>query len=130
MSNIIRVEHSKERPYLTLTVATIKALRNDLQALGLLVDLLARPDDWRVRPEALAKELGVSKASIYRILSRLIDYGYVKRLDETRRLSDGKFERRTHYTVYEDLTFNNVTETVSSSTNIYNLKIAGQEVPF
>lgn len=105
MANIIRVEHSRERPYLTISTATIRELRNDLQALGLLVDLLARPDDWRVRTDALAKETGMGRATISRVLSRLIDRGYVKRADIRRRAPDGSgrlYERRTVYTVFED----------------------------
>jgi DNA-binding MarR family transcriptional regulator len=105
VANIIRVEHSREKPYLTLSTATIRELRNDLQALGLLVDLLARPDDWRVRTDALAKDLGVGKTTVLKVLSRLIDRGYVKRADIRRRAPDGSgrlYERRTVYTVFED----------------------------
>jgi hypothetical protein len=101
MPSIIRVVHDRSRPYLQLSRETIKDARQDLAALGLLVDLLARPDDWKIAPRALADELGVSARTVYRLLGKLIGMRYVDRVDVTRRLADGKFERRCCYSVFE-----------------------------
>lgn len=101
MPNIITVRHDPQRPYVMIARAAIHGLGADLQALGLLVVLIGKPPDWRVRPDALARELGASRPTLYRVLARLIEAGYVKRFDVTRRLPDGRFERRTHYTVFE-----------------------------
>jgi DNA-binding MarR family transcriptional regulator len=121
VSSIIRVVH-KEKPFLMIDKATIADLKPDLQALGLLVVILAKADDWQVRPEELARELGVTARSVYRIISRLIDARYIVRIDETRRKEDGRFDRRTCYTVYEDRSM--------APKPMQDTRISGREVPF
>jgi predicted transcriptional regulator len=126
--NIIRVVH-KERPFLMIDKETIGVLAYDLQALGLLVVILAKPDDWRVRPEQLARELKASKRSVYRVLSRLIASGYVVRDDITRRCENGTFERRCCYTVYEDKCM--VPKLMDPLRDrAYDTRIEGMGVPF
>jgi hypothetical protein len=102
VQTIIRVEHSKNRPYLVTSKTTISELRDDWQALGMLTVLLAKPDEWRLRPEQLGKECGISESTVDRVLRRLIERGYVKCIDITRRLDHGHFKRHTHYVVFED----------------------------
>ena len=105
---------------------TIRDLASDLPALGLLVVILSKPDDWRVRPEQMAKELKASRSKTYRLLDRLIDAGYVERIDSTRRLPNGTFERRTCYTVYEDKHM----RPRESTDRAFDTHIDGMEVPF
>ena len=124
MPCIIRVVHN-ERPFLMIDKETIRDLACDLQALGLLVVILAKHDDWRVRPEQLATEIGVTARSVYRVLARLIQAGYVSRIDETRRVGGGRFERRTCYIIYEDRRM--LAKPVEAR---FDTRIAGQEVPF
>ena len=128
MPRIIRVVH-KERPFLMIDKETIRDLAPDLQALGLLVVLLAKPDDWRIRPEQLAQELKASKRSVYRVLSRLITSGFVVREDLIRRLENGTFERRCCYTVYEDRHMVAKIRDHAEGRE-YDTRIDGKEVPF
>jgi predicted transcriptional regulator len=67
----------------------------------LLVFLLDKPDNWRIRPEAMAKELNVGVATVYRILDRLITSGYVHR-EVIRRNKNGTYQCGALYTVFED----------------------------
>jgi DNA-binding transcriptional MocR family regulator len=74
----------------------------DLQAKGLLVFMLDKPDNWMVRPRELAKELRVSKNTVYRVLEKLIGSHYVRRTDLRRRKPDGTFEQASLYDVFEN----------------------------
>jgi Fe2+ or Zn2+ uptake regulation protein len=101
MQSIIRVDHSKENPFLLVCRKTVRDMKLDLQAKGLLVFLLDKPDNWRIRPEAMAKELNVGVATVYRILDRLITSGYVHR-EVIRRNKNGTYQCGALYTVFED----------------------------
>jgi predicted transcriptional regulator len=125
--NIIRVVH-KGRPFLMIDKETIYDLASDLQALGLLVVILAKPDDWRVRPEQLAHELKTSKRSVYRVLSRLIALGYVMREDNRRRRENGTIERRCSYTIFEDRRMAAMMHHPRDPA--YDTRLDGKEVPF
>jgi DNA-binding MarR family transcriptional regulator len=98
---IIRVEHNKSNPYVQISRNTLLDCRLDLQAKGFLAFVLGKPDDWRIRPEALAKELRVSRASIYRIIERMIKAGYIHR-EIMRSKLDGRFVAGSIYIVLED----------------------------
>jgi Mn-dependent DtxR family transcriptional regulator len=64
--------------------------------------LLAKPDDWRIRPKQLADECGVHFTTIYDLLTKLIKAGYVKRDTIIRQKPNGTFDSGSIYTVYED----------------------------
>ena len=98
--NIIRVDHSKENPYLQLSRKTIRDVSIDLQAKGLLIYLLDKPNNWRIRPLALAKELNIGKDIVYRILNRLIAAGYIHR-NVIKRNHEGRFQSGAIYIVFE-----------------------------
>ena len=98
--NIIRVDHSKENPYLQVSKKTIRDVDLDLQSKGLLIFLLAKPDNWRIRPDALAKELGIGKTTVCYILNRLIKAGYVHRT-LVKRNDKGRFQIGALYIVFE-----------------------------
>jgi hypothetical protein len=105
MQSIVRVEHSKQRPYLTVSVETVRDCSISFEVRGFLLFLLAKADDWRIRPEALAKECDKHPSTIYRMLNKLIEAGYVKREDIKRRKGNGyqfSCEQVSFYTVYED----------------------------
>jgi DNA-binding MarR family transcriptional regulator len=131
MDNIIRVEHDRDRPYVMVSKDTARDLSSDLQALGLLVELLCKPDDWRILPVELGKELGIGRTTIYAILGRLIEAKYIKRIDVTRRKPHGHFERRTHYVVFETkaqaVMFTAKDEQVADAGDY---QVAGQVIPF
>jgi hypothetical protein len=102
MQSIIRVEHSKERPYLTVSTETVRDHEVSFEARGFLMFLLAKSDDWRVRPEQLATECGLHRSTIYRMLDVLIKAGYIQRETIVRHRADGTFDSGSLYTVYED----------------------------
>jgi DNA-binding transcriptional ArsR family regulator len=100
---IVRVEHCKDRPYLTVAKETVRDHEVSFEARGFLMFLLAKSDDWRIRPEQLAEECGLHRATVYRLLKKLIGAGYVRRVDIKRRKDNGTiYEQASLYTVFED----------------------------
>ena len=97
---IIRAADHSEKD-LQICRKTIRDPKLDLQGKGLLIFLLDKPNDWRIRPDALAKELGMGVATIYRIINRLIKVGYVHR-EILKREKDGTFSTGCIYIVFED----------------------------
>lgn len=99
---VIRVQHDHEKTFVQVSRELLKDTSIDLQAKGLLVFMLDKPDNWNVRPRDLAWELKVSKNTVYRILEKLISAHYVARTDIRRRKPDGTFEQASIYDVYEN----------------------------
>jgi DNA-binding MarR family transcriptional regulator len=99
---IIRVNHTADAPYLTMSKDTIRDTSLDFDSLGCLVFLLSKPDDWEIRPDVLAAERKVGRMTIYRQLRKLIEAGYVIRKDiRINDKKDGRFKQASLYTVYE-----------------------------
>ena len=135
MPNIIRVSHNKENPYMMVSKETVNYKGLDFQSLGLLMVLLSKPDTWRIRPERLAEERGISTPCIHRGLNKLIEAGYVVRDDIRIRQPNGQFKRAVQYTVFEDKAQAVRTtpyETMSNSISNkgQDVKIEGLSVPF
>ena len=84
---IIRVE--KKDNYSILPNAAINDKRLSLEARGLLVFLLSKPNDWQVNSRALTNISPAGRDKIRRILRELEQFGYLER----RRFQgkDGKF---------------------------------------
>lgn len=101
MATILRVSHDKEHPYVMVSRELIDDHGLTFQEKGLLIYLLSKPDDWRVLPEQLANENGISKASMYRLLNRLISSKYVYR-DLQRYQEKGRWKSLSIYVVFED----------------------------
>lgn len=74
---IIRVKHKSG--YTAIPSTTLRDFRLSLDALGLLVRLLSRPDDWQVQFGPLQRESRVGRDLLRRILRELQDLGYLKR---------------------------------------------------
>ena len=102
MRSIVRVEHNKDKPYLTVSKDTVRDHSIPFEARGFLLFLLAKPDDWQVRPREIAKECKSSVSTVYRLLAQLIKSGYVRRDNIPRRKPDGTFDSASLYTVFED----------------------------
>ena len=49
-----------------------------MKALGLLVRLLARPDNWKTNSECLSREFGVGRDQIRNVLNELEEFGYMQ----------------------------------------------------
>ena len=97
---VIRVQHDHEKPFVQVSRELLKDTTIDLQSKG-LVFMLDKPDNWTVRPRGMARELKVSKNTVYRILEKLIAARYVTRTDIRRRKPDGTIEQASLYDVYE-----------------------------
>jgi len=99
--------------------STIEQKDLSFEELGFLTFLLSKPDNWRVRPAQIAEERGMHRVSIYRLLNRLIDKGYVRREMMKNRKENGQFEQTTFYFV---------NERAAKETECVLLK--GEEIPF
>jgi len=60
-----------------------------MRALGLLIRLLCRPDNWSTNSETLAREFNCGREQMRSVLRELSDVGYMKLVKE--RKSDGTF---------------------------------------
>jgi hypothetical protein len=101
MISIVRVEHNKDCPFLVVAKETVRDKALSFEARGFLVFLLAKPDDWTIRADVLAEECGLHRVTVYRLLKKLIEKGYVRRDVLTRRKPDGRFDSAALYTVFE-----------------------------
>jgi hypothetical protein len=101
MRSVVRVEHDKNNPFVMVSVDTIRDTSISFESRGFLIFLLAKPDECRVRPEQIAEECGLHRATVYRMLNVLIKEGYVYREIITRRKPDGTFDSGSIYTVHE-----------------------------
>lgn len=88
----IRV-HRRQR-FTTIDRDTINDRELSLKALGLLVWLLDKPDDWRVRSEGIAGSVKDGRDSVRAGLQELEQAGYIVR--EKIRLNDGTFHSVCH----------------------------------
>lgn len=71
--------------------------RLSMRALGLLVRLLCRPDNWRTNSETLAREFDVGREQMRGVLRELSEAGYM-RLVKAR---DDKGQWATHWAVFD-----------------------------
>ena len=93
---IIRAARSGQNST-SINSAVIFDTRLSPRALGVLVRLLARPDDWQVSGESLAKEFGVGRDAMRATFNELTKARYM-RLDRTRG-NDGKLS--SSWSVYD-----------------------------
>lgn len=52
--------------------------RLSMRALGLLVRLLSRPDNWQTNSEILAREFDVGREQMQKVLRELVSFGYME----------------------------------------------------
>jgi DNA-binding transcriptional ArsR family regulator len=101
MQTVYRNVYDKDDPYLKVSKKTVRDREVSFEARGFLMFLLAKPDDWQIRPEEIARECGLHRATVYRLLKKLREAGYVQREDIKRRKLDGTFDSACLYTVFE-----------------------------
>lgn len=94
---IIRVNH-KALPYFLVARSVAQNTALSYEALGLLVYLLSKPDDWQVQPEALKRQ-GTGRASVYKLLKELREAGHVQRVVQR---DDKKHITKFEYVIYEE----------------------------
>lgn len=68
----------KERNFTILSNEVCRDTRLSMKALGLLVRLLSRPDNWNTNSESLAREFGVGRDQIRTVMNELSDFGYLQ----------------------------------------------------
>jgi hypothetical protein len=101
MNSIIRVEHNVEKPYVQVSRKMLTDSEIDLQLKGFLAHLLSKPTDWKIIPALYAKEVKVSLPTLYRIMKRGIETGYIYRSLEKYQ-ERGQWKTSCHYVVFED----------------------------
>ena len=94
---IVRVEKGKHHPYTVVSNTLVQDESLSWQARGLMVYLLSKPDNWRVRMDDLERAGGVGRQQTRSILTELEGAGYVRR--RRVHLDGGRFDWET--TVYE-----------------------------
>jgi hypothetical protein len=95
---IIRRRHRRNFTIVGNKLLNDKRLSSDERAL--MVDLLSRPDNWKIIPRAVAGRMHWGRDKTYRVLKSLIEKGYLTRVQDrdTWTRSFGP----TVYTVYSD----------------------------
>lgn len=78
-ATIIRAAHSETGKFFLLVRATAQDHRLSPEALGVLVELLSRSDDWVVQVTQLSKRHKLGREKCYRILKELTAAGYMVR---------------------------------------------------
>ncbi len=99
--SIVRVEHSKEKPFVVITRQAVDDHSLSWGARGLLCYLIGRPDNWTVSVKHLSELVsgkGGGRTSIYSMLKELIENGYCSR--EQKIGPQGRFTM-IEYVVYE-----------------------------
>lgn len=81
---IIRAVHNKQNPYCMLLRDTLQDSRLPARALGILVYLMSKPDDWEPAIEDICRRFkDVGREQAYRIINEtLIPLGYARRVCE------------------------------------------------
>lgn len=76
---IIRAERSSRRYQVVDKGPFGRGSPLSIEARGVLISLLMFPDDWEIRPAALARGLEIGRDRCYRILGELTEHGYLHR---------------------------------------------------
>lgn len=93
---IHKIKHGSRTGYTQVPNAVLTDVNLSLKAKGLIAYMLSKPDDWQFYVKAMAAELKENKDTVARILTELIDAGYIVR-EEIR--YKGQF-KGFEYTVY------------------------------
>lgn len=88
----------KDRGFTIVSNAVAQDARLSMRALGLLVRLLSRPDNWETNSTTLAAEFGVGREQTQGVLRELSGFGYMALVKE--RKEDGTFFSRWY--VYDE----------------------------
>ena len=88
----------KDRGFTIVSNAVAQDARLSMRALGLLVRLLSRPDNWETNSTTLAAEFGVGREQMQGVLRELSGFDYMALVKE--RKEDGTFFSRWY--VYDE----------------------------
>ena len=76
---IVRAAHGKEQPYFLMLRSVAQNTGLSFEALGLLTELLSKPDHWEIHPETLIRK-DCARKRVYRLLLELQAAGHVERV--------------------------------------------------
>lgn len=96
MSNIVRVQHDRERPYAILSKALLEDSRLSFRARGILAYLLAKPDDWEARMCDVENKGAEGREAVRAAFAEARKFGYMKTT-----VGNGKGGLAYQHTVYE-----------------------------
>ena len=80
MAKTVRVTARNHHPYLVVDRRTVEDDRLSWAARGILLYLLAKPDDWEIRVEDLRKQGDLGRDAVYAVLNELQRCGYLERV--------------------------------------------------
>ncbi len=118
--SIIRVSKDKKNPYSVIDNTGLNDKRLSDQAVGLLVRLLSKPDNWYVSTRYLVDNSPHGIVAIRSHIKELIKFGYMKKHQS--RNNNGKY-RRYDYTVYEQPEKPNPIKTTTSPKSGFTLSV-------
>lgn len=90
----IVVKQGRREPFTVLYKAAIRDRRLSFEMLGFLVYMLDKPPDWEFSISGMARERGVSRDTVRRLVGRLEEVGYLLR--EQSHDAHGHFSRNTY----------------------------------
>ncbi len=100
--SIIRIDHNKEHPFVSLNKESLWDKNLSLKATGLWARCMSRPTDWVFCVDELAKNCKEGKRAIYSAIKELINAGFAIRIDISERGTNGKFCKKvTEYVFIE-----------------------------
>jgi hypothetical protein len=99
-NTIIRRAHNRENPYALIAKAAVNDSRLSFKALGILVYILSKPDDWKTYARELAKSHDDGRDAVLSGLKELEQCGYLVRT-RPRDEETGLF-RKMEVLVYEE----------------------------
>lgn len=73
----IRVDKSKQKPYLVMNKTVLTDPKLSLQAMGLHCYLLSLPDDWIIYEKELLTHFSNGRDSLRATIKELVDAGYI-----------------------------------------------------
>lgn len=94
--SVIRIQ-KRDSPYIMVDKSPLEDSRLSWKAKGILVYLIGKPNDWKVRIADLISKSSDGRDSVYSGLEELVSYGYMTRQEVREK---GKF-MGLDYTVYE-----------------------------
>jgi len=100
--SIIRCKHNRVNPYVQINKNAIWDQNLSLNAVGLLVRILSRPDNWVFKVSEIIKHSKEGKQVIYNTINELISNGYALRFQHRIKNSNNHWEwGKTEYYFFE-----------------------------
>ena len=113
-NNIVRVQKSKDNPYVMINKSALNDVDLSWAAKGLHSYLLSLPDDWEIYVKELVKHTSSGRDHTYSVINELLANGY---MEKTQYRCEGKVVG-LNYTVFEVSTGEDNTKTKISNVTL------------